>query len=67
MTSDRPTADIIVVFQEPRHERFPGLHAAVAVERHVDDVAADLVGLVPGPVARNEMPPRYFAGNIVPV
>src|SRR5262249_956057 len=36
------------------HERLPRFDAAVAVERHIDDVAADLGRLVPRAVARDE-------------
>src|SRR5438067_77999 len=45
------TADIIVVLDETGDERFHRLHAAVLVEGRDDDVAADLLGLVPGAVA----------------
>src|SRR5262245_41045142 len=48
------TPDIGVVLQEAGQERLPGFHAAVGVELRHDDVAADLGGLVPGAVARDE-------------
>src|SRR5262249_24247666 len=50
---DRP-ADIVVVLQEAGQERLPGLNRAVLVELHHDDVAADLLGLVPRAVAGDE-------------
>src|SRR5215475_7963717 len=47
-------ADIVVVLQEAGHERLPGFHAAIGVELHDDDIAAELGGLVPRAVAGDE-------------
>src|SRR5262249_4484658 len=47
-------ADIVVVLQEAGHERLPGFHAAIGVELHGNDIAAELGGLVPRAVAGDE-------------
>src|SRR5262245_58603058 len=55
--------DILVVLQEAGHERHPGFHAAVPVELHGDDVAADLLRLVPRAVPRDEDRVAVFLGE----
>src|SRR5260370_42002524 len=53
-----------------RSERLHRLETAVPVELHHDDVAADLLGSVPGAVARDEdcvlVPGREHAAGIEP-
>src|SRR5215472_17498375 len=48
------TADVIVVLDEAGDEGLYRFDGAVLVERRHDDVAADLLGLVPGAVAGDE-------------